>query len=77
MEIAIMRIRVVRGIIAKKRPDKGINVQFIPLVANEYSAQIVNSDFIELDKSNSEKVFLAIEKFTRHIEAGEIIVLSN
>lgn len=72
-----MWIRIHHGIIAKKRPDDGIGVEFTPLVANNYFAQILESGFIEITKSNSEKAFLSTEKFTQLIEAKELVVIEK
>ena len=72
-----MWIRVRHGIIAKKRPDDRIEVEFTPLVANDYFAQILESGFIEITKTNSEKAFLSTEKFAQLIEANELLVIEK
>jgi hypothetical protein len=58
-----MWIRVNHGIIAKRRPNEAIEVEFTPLVADDYFAQILESGFVEISKSNGEKAFLSKEKF--------------
>ena len=52
-------------------------MEFTPLVANDYFAQILESGFIEITKSNSEKAFLSTEKFTQLIEAKELVVIEK
>ena len=58
-----MWIRVNHGIIAKRRPEDGIEVEFTPLVANDYLAHKLESGHIEITKSNGEPAFLSSEKF--------------
>lgn len=72
-----MWIRIHHGIIAKKYPDDGIEVEFTPLIANDYFAQILETGFIEITKSNSEKAFLSTEKFAQLIEAKQLIVIQK
>jgi len=72
-----MWIRIHHGIIAKKYPGDGIEVEFTPLIANDYFAQILETGFIEITKSNSEKAFLSTEKFAQLIEAKQLIVIQK
>lgn len=58
-----MWIRVNHGIIAKKRLEEGIEVEFTPLVVNDYLAQKLESGYIEITKSNGEPAFLSSESF--------------
>jgi len=52
-------------------------VEFTPLIANDYFAQILETGFIEITKSNSEKAFLSTEKFAQLIEAKQLIVIQK
>ena len=77
VDIAIMWIRIHHGIIAKKQPNDATEVEFTPLVAKEYFAQILESGFIEITKSNDQKAFLSTEKFAQLIEAKELVVIQR
>jgi len=72
-----MWIRIHHGIIAKRRPNDAFEVEFTPLVANDYFAQILDSGFIEITKSNDQKAFLSTEKFAQLIEAKELVVIQR
>jgi len=72
-----MWIRIHHGIIAKKRPNDAIEVEFTPLIAKDYFAQILESGFIEINKSNNEKAFLSTKKFAQLIEAKELVVIEK
>jgi hypothetical protein len=72
-----MWIRIHHGIIAKKQPIDATEVEFTPLVANDYCAQILDSGFIEITKSNDQKAFLSTEKFAQLIEAKELVVIQR
>ena len=72
-----MWIRIHYGIIAKRQPNDAIEVEFTPLVANDYFAQILESGFIEITKFNGEKAFLSSEKFAHLIEANELVVIEK
>lgn len=76
-ELPICGYVFIKGIIAKKYPDDGIEVEFTPLIANDYFAQILETGFIEITKSNSEKAFLSTEKFAQLIEAKQLIVIQK
>ena len=52
-------------------------MEFTPLIAKDYFAQILESGFIEITKSNSEKAFLSTEKFAQLIEAKELVVIEK
>ena len=77
VDIAIMWIRIHHGIIAKKQPNNAIEVEFTPLVANDYFAQILESGFVEITKSSCQKAFLSTEKFAQLIEAKELVVIEK
>jgi hypothetical protein len=72
-----MWIRISHGIIAKKYADDKIGAGFTPLIANDYFAKILESGFIEITKSNSEKAFLSNDKFIGLIEANELLVIEK
>ena len=72
-----MWIRVNHGIIARKRPEEGIEVGFTPLVANDYLAQKLESGHIEITKSNGEPAFLSAEKFSELIQADELVIIEK
>jgi len=52
-----MWIRIHHEIIAKRQPNDAFEVEFTPLVANDYFAQILDCGFIEITKPNDQKVF--------------------
>lgn len=52
LDIAIMYIRVHHGIIAKKYPNNGFEVEFTPIVANDYFAQVLESGLVLLKLLN-------------------------
>ena len=52
LNIAIMRIRVKNGIVAKQQPENLVVVEFTPLVAGEYDAQLIDHEFVEITKPN-------------------------
>jgi hypothetical protein len=72
-----MWIRIHHGIIAKRQPNDAFEVEFTPLVANDYFAQILDCGFIEITKSNDQKAFLSTEKFAQLIEAKELVVIQR
>ena len=72
-----MWIRVNRGIIAKKRPREGIEVEFTPLIANDYLSHTLESGYIEITKSNGEHVFLSAEKFSELLKTGELEIIEK
>jgi hypothetical protein len=72
-----MWIRIHHGIIAKRQPNDEIEVEFTPLIANDYFAQILKSGFIEITKPNGQKAFLSTEKFAKHMESKELIVIEK
>lgn len=72
-----MWIRVNHGIIAKKRPEEGIAVEFTPLVAKDYFAQTLESGYIEITKSNGEPAFLSAEKFSELLKVGELAIIEK
>jgi hypothetical protein len=47
-----MYIRVHHGIIAKKYPNNGFEVEFTPIVANDYFAQVLESGLVLLKLLN-------------------------
>lgn len=73
----MMWLRVNRGIIAKKRPDEGIDVEFTPLVANDYLSQKLESGYIEITKSNGEHAFLSPDKFSELLKADELAIIEK
>ena len=77
LDIAIMYIRVHHGIIAKKYPRNGLEVEFTPLVANDYFAQVLESGFIEITKSNGELAFINAERFAQLIESQALVVIQS
>jgi len=77
VDIAIMWIRIHHGIIAKKQPNDATEVEFTPLVANDYFAQILESGFVEITKSSCQKAFLSTEKFDHLIEAKKLVVIEK
>jgi hypothetical protein len=77
LDIAIMYIRVHHGIIAKKYPKNGLEVEFTPLVANDYFAQGLESGFIEITKSNGELAFINAERFAQLIESQALVVIQS
>ena len=77
VDIAIMYIRVHHGIIAKKYPNNGFEVEFTPIVANDYFARVLESGFIEITKSNDQKSFLSTDKFAQLIESKELVVIQS
>ena len=76
-DIAIMYIRVHNGIIAKKYPNNGFEVEFTPIVANDYFAQVLESGFIEITKANGELAFINTDRFAQLIESEELLVIQN
>jgi hypothetical protein len=72
-----MWVRIHHGIIAKRQPNDAIEVEFTPLVANDYFAQILESGFVEITKPNGQKAFLSTEKFAQLIEAKELVVIEK
>jgi hypothetical protein len=72
-----MWIRVNHGIIAKKQPAEGIEVEFIPLVANDYLSQKLESGYIEITKSNGEQAFLSAEKFADLLKTNELVIVEK
>jgi len=72
-----MWIRVNHGIIAKKRPSEGIEVEFTPLVANDYLSQILESGYIEITKTNGEQAYLSAEKFSELLKANELVIIEK
>lgn len=72
-----MWIRVNHGIIARKRPGEGIEVEFTPLVANDYLAQRHDSGYIEITKSNGEPAFLSAEKFSELLKTDELAIIEK
>lgn len=72
-----MWIRVNHGIIAKKRPEDGIEVEFTPLVANDYLSQIHQSGYIEITKTNGEPAFLSAEKFSELLKTDELVIIEK
>jgi hypothetical protein len=77
LDIAIMYIRVHHGINAKKYPKNGLEVEFTPLVANDYFAQVLESGFIEITKSNGELVFINADRFAQLIESQALVVIQS
>jgi hypothetical protein len=77
LDIAIMYIRVHHGIIAKKYPKNGLEVEFTPLVANDYFAQVLESGFIEITKSNGELAFINADRFAQLIESQALVVIQS
>ena len=72
-----MRIRVNHGIIAKKRPEEGIEVEFTPLVANDYLARELESGHIEITRTNGELAFLSADKFSKLMQADELVIIEK
>ena len=72
-----MWIRVNHGIIAKKRPEEGIEVEFTPLIANDYLANNLESGYVEITKSNGEPAFLSSEKFSELLKTDELVIIEN
>ena len=72
-----MWIRVNHGIIAKKRPAEGIEVEFTPLIANDYLSQKLESGYIEITKANGEQAFLSSEKFSELLKADELAIIEK
>ena len=72
-----MRIRVNHGIIAKKRPEEGIEVEFTPLVANDYLAHRLESGYLEIIKPNGGQAFLSVDKFSELIQADELVIIEK
>jgi hypothetical protein len=77
LNIAIMRIRVKNGIVAKQQPENLVVVEFTPLVAGEYDAQLIDHEFVEITKPNGKAAFLSQERFANLIAAGELLVLKK
>jgi len=77
LNIAIMRIQVKNGIIAKQQPENLVVVEFTPLVAGEYYAQLIDLDFVEITKSDGKAAYLSQEKFANLIAAGELLFLKK
>ena len=75
--IANMRIRIHHGIIAKKLPMEGIEVEFTPVVANDYLTQQLESGYVEITKANGEPAFLSAEKFSELIKLNEVRILEK
>ena len=76
-DIAIMYIRVHNGIIAKKYPNNGFEVEFTPIVADDYFAQVLESGFIEITKSNGELAFINPDRFAQLVESQELVVIQS
>ena len=72
-----MYIRVHHGIIAKKYPNNGFEVEFTPIVANDYFARVLESGFIEITKSNGELAFINADRFEKLIESQELVVIQS
>jgi hypothetical protein len=72
-----MRIRVHHGIIAKKLPMEGIEVEFTPVVASDYLTQQLESGYVEITKANGEPAFLSAEKFSELIKLNEVAILEK
>ena len=72
-----MWIRIHHGIIAKRQPNDAFEVEFTPLVANDYFAQILDSGFIKVICTGTTKAFLSTEKFAQLIEAKELVVIQR
>lgn len=72
-----MWIRVNHGIIAKKRPSEGIEVELTPPVANDYLSQKLESGYIEITKTNGEPAFLSAEKFSELLNADELTIVEK
>ena len=77
VDIAIMWIRIHHGIIAKKYPNNGFEVEFTPIVANDYFARVLESGFIEITKSNGELAFINADRFAELIESQELVVIQS
>lgn len=73
----MMWIRVNSGIIARKRPSEGLEVEFTPLVANDYLAQSRDSGYVEITKPNGELAFLSAEKFTELLRRDELAIIEK
>jgi hypothetical protein len=52
-------------------------VEFTPLVANDYFAQVLESGFIEITKSNGELVFINADRFAQLIESQALVVIQS
>jgi len=72
-----MWIRIHHGIIAKRRPEEGIEVEFTPLIANDYFSEELESGYIEITKSNGELAFLSAEKFAELLKSDEIAIIEK
>ena len=72
-----MWIRVNHGIIAKKRPAEGIEVEFTPLIANDYLSCKLESGYIEVSKPNGEKAFLSEDKFHELLKTDELVIIEK
>ena len=72
-----MWIRINHGIIAKKRPAEGIEVEFTPLVANDYLSRKLESGYIEITKANGEPAFLSEEKFSELQKTDELVIIEK
>ena len=72
-----MRIRVNHGIIAKKRPEEGIEVEFTPLVANDYLAHRLESGYLEIIKPNGGPAFLSADKFSELMQANKLAIIEK
>ena len=73
----MMWIRINSGIIARKRPSEGLEVEFTPLVANDYLAQSRDSGYVEITKPNGELAFLSAEKFTELLRRDELAIIEK
>lgn len=49
---------------------EGIEVEFTPVVANDYLTQQLESGYVEITKTNGEPAFLSAEKFSELIKLG-------
>jgi hypothetical protein len=52
-------------------------VEFTPLVAGEYDAQLIDLEFVEITKPDGKAAFLSQERFANLIAAGELLVLKK
>jgi hypothetical protein len=77
VDIAIMYIRVHHGIIAKKYPKNGLEVEFTPIVANDYFARVLESGFVEITKSNGELAFINADRFAQLVESQALVVIQS
>ena len=56
---------------------EGIEVEFTPVIANDYLTQQLESGYVEITKANGEPAFLSAEKFSELIKLNEVRILEK